>query len=205
MTALSTEQSKIIATAESEYGVGEQPPGSNRGPCEKFLPQWKRGEYARLDKERGHLVAGDPWCAWSATWVLHEALGRHVLDRQIGGVYQLAETARRHGLWLALEPGPLDVDMALVCYPGCLVVLLDQPLEHGHSDGHTGIITGVAPDGVEISTAEGNTGNAYRAGRRSLRAPRMRGIVLTLGLAPLTADWPRGLRALFDVSGVGTR
>lgn len=202
---LSRDQERIIATAEAEYGTGELPPGSNRGPCEKYLPPWKVEEYRRRDALAGRLTPGDPWCAFAATWTLRKALGRHPMGRIIGGVHTLALEARRRGMYLELSPGVLDSDMGFVVYPGCLFVMLDEPLHAGPTPGHTGIVTGVSERGDEISTAEGNTGNAFRAGKRSLRDPRMRGMVLTLGLGPLVGGWPRGLRDGADLAALGTR
>lgn len=205
MSALLPEMERILSVAESVYGTGEVPPGSNRGPCEMFLPAWKVEEYKRRDKEAGKLVHGDPWCAFSACWVLHKALDRHPLQRQIGGVHALALQARKLNLYIDLTPGTLDADMGFLVYPGCLFVMLDRPLDAGASQGHTGIVTGVANAGDVFSTAEGNTGNKFGSGRRTLRDARMRGIVLSLGHEPLSGDWPRGLRSTADLSALGTR
>lgn len=198
---------RILEVARSQYGVREVPMGSNRGPeVDKYRPEWKRAELARADKEAGRQVPGDPWCAWAATHILHKALKKHVLGSQFGSCHALALAARKRGMWLDLAPGMLHADMGFVAYPGCLFVMLDHPLDDRVGPGHVGIVTAVSHDGGTIQTAEGNTGNAFRAGRRSLGDPKMRGIVLVDGMDHLFGDWPRmDVDALPDLSKEGTR
>ncbi|WP_320669620.1 CHAP domain-containing protein [Patulibacter defluvii] len=119
----------IVADALTQVGVAEQPPGSNDGP--------------QIAGYRA-AVAGDPppgpWCAYFVSWAAARA-GTPLGDRGegFGSVDQLWGWAQRSGRAIANGPG-------VVPRPGDVVIL----------NQHTGIVTGVQPDG-SIATVEGNS------------------------------------------------
>lgn len=206
MTELPSELEQIVRVALGEEGQAETPKGSNRGPrIDIYRAPWRRKilEQQDLIARPGGPVRGCPWCAWYVTWCWLTALGKNPLGRQIGGCHALAARADELDLWVPLDGKP---PTALIgAYPGCAFVMLDKPWVEGPSEGHTGIVTGVSEDGLYVSTIEGNSGDAVRRGRRYLYEPRMRGLVLPLGVEHAYGKWPRGLLDGADLSKLGTR
>jgi hypothetical protein len=191
--------------AELKAGVCEVPKGSNRSPrIDKYRPHWRFAELVledlRASAQAGHRVSvkAEPWCAWGVTWCWRQGFGYHPLGRQIGGCYALAVEAKRRGLWVELN-GKREIDRLVAAYPGAAFVMLDEPLASGQSNGHTGLITGVSPDGWTVATLEGNSGDAWRAGKRVLFDERIRGLVLPLGIEHARGDWAR---TVIDTVGI---
>jgi hypothetical protein len=121
--------SDMVAAARTQHGVVEQPPGSNDSP--------------EIKKYRD-AVAGapgpGPWCAYFVSWAAKET-GTPLGDngQGFGSVDQMWAWAQGAGKATPNGPGvkPQVGD----------IIILDQ---------HTGIVTGVKPDGT-VETIEGNT------------------------------------------------
>jgi CHAP domain len=119
----------IVPIAEAEVGQAEQPPGSNDGP--------------RLATYRSATVgaaAGEPWCAYFASWVARQAgvpLGDH--GQGFGYVGDIWNWAQQTGRAIPNGPG-------VVPHPGDLILFGTE---------HVGIVDKVLPGG-SIQTIEGN-------------------------------------------------
>jgi hypothetical protein len=118
----------LLAAAQREVGVAEQPPGSNDAP--------RIADYRRATAGSGV----GPWCAYFTSWAAREA-GMPLGDngQGFGSVDALYGWAQRAGR--AVPDGP-----GVVPRPGDLIVW----------DEHIGIVEGVQPDGA-IATIEGNS------------------------------------------------
>jgi hypothetical protein len=118
----------LLAAAQREVGVAEQPPGSNDSP--------RIAAYRRATAGSGV----GPWCAYFTSWAAREA-GMPVGDngQGFGSVDALYAWAQRAGRAVPNGPG-------VVPRPGDLIVW----------DEHIGIVEAVKPDG-SIATIEGNS------------------------------------------------
>jgi hypothetical protein len=118
----------VLAAAQREVGVAEQPPGSNDAP--------RIAVYRRATAGSGV----GPWCAYFTSWAAREA-GMPVGDQGqgFGSVDALYSWAQRAGRAVPNGPG-------VVPRPGDLIVW----------DEHIGIVENVQPDG-SIATIEGNS------------------------------------------------
>jgi hypothetical protein len=118
----------VLAAAQREVGVAEQPPGSNDSP--------RIAVYRRATAGSGV----GPWCAYFTSWAAREA-GMPVGDQGqgFGSVDALYSWAQRAGRAVPNGPG-------VVPRPGDLIVW----------DEHIGIVENVQPDG-SIATIEGNS------------------------------------------------
>ena len=118
----------LLAAAQREVGVAEQPPGSNDSP--------RIAAYRRATAGSGV----GPWCAYFTSWAAREAgmpLGNNGQGfGSVDALYSWAQSAGR-----AVPNGP-----GVVPRPGDLIVW----------DEHIGIVEGVQPDG-SIATIEGNS------------------------------------------------
>ncbi|CAB4891913.1 unannotated protein [freshwater metagenome] len=119
----------MIDAARTQAGVVEAPPGSNDSP-----------EIARYRQAVAGAPGPGPWCAYFVSWAAREA-GTPLGDQGqgFGSVDAMWAWAQRSGRAVPNGPGvtPQVGD----------VVILNQ---------HTGIVTGVRPDGT-VETIEGNT------------------------------------------------
>jgi len=119
----------IVPIAEAEVGQAEQPPGSNDSPAIAMY----RGATAGAQ-------AGEPWCAYFASWVAQQAgepLGAQGQGLgYVGDIWSWAQSTGR-----AVPNGP-----GVVPTPGDLIVF---------GDHHVGIVEQVRPDG-SVQTIEGN-------------------------------------------------
>ena len=123
----------IVAAAESQIGQAEQPPGSNDGPAIAVY----RGAVAGAQ-------AGEPWCAYFASWAAAQAgvpLGE--TGQGFGSVAEITSWASRNGRLLPATATPQPGDLMLF------------------GDRHVGIVDTVNADGT-ITTIEGNSDNAVR-------------------------------------------
>ncbi|HUO69163.1 MAG TPA: CHAP domain-containing protein [Solirubrobacteraceae bacterium] len=121
--------SAMVRIAESQVGQAEQPPGSNDGPA-----------IATYRSATAGATAGEPWCAYFASWVARQAgipLGDS--DQGFGYVGDIWNWARQTGRSIPNGPG-------VVPSPGDLIVF---------GDHHVGIVEQVLPNG-SIETIEGN-------------------------------------------------
>jgi hypothetical protein len=118
----------LLAAAQREVGVAEQPPGSNDSP--------RIAVYRRATAGSGV----GPWCAYFTSWAAREA-GMPLGDngQGFGSVDALYGWAQRAGRAVPNGPGAVP-------RPGDLIVW----------DEHIGIVEGVQPDG-SIATIEGNS------------------------------------------------
>jgi hypothetical protein len=118
----------VLAAAQREVGVAEQPPGSNDSP--------RIALYRRATAGSGV----GPWCAYFTSWAAREA-GMPLGDsgQGFGSVDALNSWAQRAGRAVPNGPG-------VVPRPGDLIVW----------DEHVGVVENVQPDG-SIATIEGNS------------------------------------------------
>ena len=125
--------SAIVSAAESQIGQSEQPPGSNDGPAIAVY----RGAVAGAQ-------AGEPWCAYFASWAAAQA-GAPIGDtgQGLGSVSEITSWASQTGRLLPASATPQPGDLMLF------------------GDRHVGIVDSVNPDGT-ITTIEGNSQNAVR-------------------------------------------
>jgi hypothetical protein len=121
--------SAIVQIAEREVGQAEQPPGSN--------------DSARIAQYRSAVqgaAAGQPWCAYFASWVARQAgvpLGNQ--GQGFGYVGDIWNWAQQSGRAIVNGPG-------VVPSPGNLIIF---------GDHHVGLVEKVLPNG-SIQTIEGN-------------------------------------------------
>jgi hypothetical protein len=121
---------RIVAIAQREVGVAEQPPGSNDHPR---IAQYRTAT-------AGSMVA--PWCAYFTSWAAREAGAPIGPGGQgMGAVDGVWSWAQQTGKAIPQGSGPPQ--------PGDLIVW----------DEHIGIVESVLPDG-QIQTIEGNSSNA---------------------------------------------
>jgi len=119
----------IVQIAEAEVGQAEQPPGSNNS--------------ARIAQYRSAVqgsAAGEPWCAYFASWVARQAgapLGAQ--GQGFGYVGDIWNWAQQNGRAVTNGAG-------VVPSPGNLIIF---------GDHHVGIVEKVLPNG-SIQTIEGN-------------------------------------------------
>jgi hypothetical protein len=135
-----TPGARIVATAESQLGQSEQPPGSNESPA-----------IAQYRTATAGAMPGEPWCAYFASWVARQAgepLGAQ--GQGLGSVAEIWSWAQGAGRALVNGPG-------VVPKPGDLIVFGGE---------HVGIVRAVLPNG-RISTIEGNYENKVAANTRS--------------------------------------
>jgi hypothetical protein len=123
----------MVSIARSQVGVTEQPPGSNDAPA-----------IAQYRTATSGAMAGEPWCAYFASWVAREAgapLGG--TGQGFGAVSDIWSWAQQTGRAVPNGPG-------VVPQPGDLIVF---------GDHHVGIVDRVLPSG-DIETIEGNYDNS---------------------------------------------
>jgi hypothetical protein len=122
--------SGVLAAAESQLGVTEQPPGSNDGP-----------QIATYRSAVAGAQAGEPWCAYFASWASAQAGTPLGFDGQgIGSVAGITSWAQQTGRYLPAGSVPQAGDLIL------------------YGDQHVGIVESVNPDG-SLTTVEGNYAN----------------------------------------------
>jgi hypothetical protein len=122
----------IVQIASSQVGQSEQPPGSNDGPA---IAQYRTATQG--------AAAGEPWCAYFASWVARQA-GEPIGSQgqglgYVGDIWSWAEQTGR-----AIPNGS-----GVTPTPGDLIVF---------GDHHVGIVKQVLPNG-SIETIEGNYDN----------------------------------------------
>jgi CHAP domain len=130
--------SSLLAAAESQIGQSEQPPGSNDGPA-----------LAEYRSSVAGAAAGEPWCAYFASWAAAQAgtpLGTN--GEGLGSVAQIESWGAQTGRLLPASATP---------QPGDLIL-------YGHE--HVGIVESVNADG-SLTTVEGNYSNAVSRVHRS--------------------------------------
>ena len=131
-TSGSSVGAQMVQIAEAQLGQTEQPPGSNDGPA-----------IAAYRTATAGATAGEPWCAYFASWVANQA-GAPLGDQGqgLGYVGDIWSWAQQHGRAIPNAPG-------VVPSPGDLIVF---------GNHHVGIVDQVLPDG-RIETIEGNYEN----------------------------------------------
>ena len=122
----------MVQIAESQIGQSEQPPGSNDGPA-----------IATYRTATAGAAAGEPWCAYFASWVAKQA-GEPIgsSGQGLGYVGDIWSWAQQTGRAIPNGPGVTPT-------PGDLIVF---------GDHHVGIVDKVLPNG-DIQTIEGNYSN----------------------------------------------
>ena len=119
---------KVLSIAENEVGVGEEPPGSNLGPCRKY------------GGTKG------PWCVHFANWCWWKATGRWPTSAgNTGGSFTLIKAAKKDGLWRTSDPMPGDI---------ALKPRYDKGKRVGN---HAMIVRLVNESGKIVLTIEGNS------------------------------------------------
>jgi CHAP domain len=127
---------RMVALAQAEVGVAEQPPGSNNSP-----------RIAQYRSATAGAPGPGPWCAYFTSWLARQAgvpVGDH--GEGFGSVDALYAWAQRSGRAIPTSSGQPP-------RPGDLIVW----------DEHIGIVESVLPDG-RIQTIEGNSSD--RVSRR---------------------------------------
>ena len=119
----------MIEAARSQHGVVEQPPGSNDAP-----------QIAAYRQAVAGAPGPGPWCAYFVSWAARQA-GTPLGDQGQGFGSVDAMWSWAQGSGRAVPNGP-----GVTPQVGDVIVL----------DQHTGIVTGVRPDGT-VETIEGNT------------------------------------------------
>jgi hypothetical protein len=130
--AAGTGNQTMVSIAASQIGQAETPDGSNNGPAISMYRTATVG-----------AMAGEPWCAYFASWVARQAgvpLGDQ--GQGFGAVSQIWSWAQAHGRAVSNGPG-------VVPKPGDLIVFGSE---------HVGIVDRVLPNG-DIQTIEGNYSN----------------------------------------------
>ncbi len=129
----------VLAAAESQIGQSEQPPGSNDGPAIAVYRSAVAG-----------AQAGEPWCAYFASWAAAQG-GTPLGDggQGLGSVAEITDWASANGTLLPASATP---------QPGDLILF---------GTHHVGIVESANPDGT-ITTVEGNSANAVQ---RVVRQP----------------------------------
>ena len=128
----------IVAAAESQVGATEQPPGSNDGP-----------QIATYRSAVAGAQAGEPWCAYFASWAAAQAgtpLGPN--GQGLGSVSEIASWASSTGKLLPASAAPAPGDFILF------------------GGEHVGIVESLNADG-SLTTIEGNSGNGVTRVHRS--------------------------------------
>lgn len=121
----------VLTAALTQVGASEQPPGSNDGP-----------QIATYRTAVAGAQAGEPWCAYFASWAAQQAGTPLGFDGEgLGSVAQITSWAQQTGRYLPAGSVP---------QPGDLILFGDQ---------HVGIVQAVNADG-SIDTVEGNYDNA---------------------------------------------
>jgi cell wall-associated NlpC family hydrolase len=122
----------MVQIAESQIGQSEQPPGSNDGPAISMYRTATSG-----------AAAGEPWCAYFASWVAQQA-GEPIgsSGQGLGYVGDIWSWAQQTGRAIPNGPGVTPT-------PGDLIVF---------GDHHVGIVDKLLPNG-DIQTIEGNYSN----------------------------------------------
>lgn len=128
----------VLAAAQTQLGVSEDPPGSNDGPA---LGQYRAAVAGSQP--------GQPWCAEFVSWAAARA-GEPIgdLGQGLNSVAGITDWASRTGRLLPASATPAAGDLIL------------------YGDRHVGIVQSVNPDG-SLTTVEGNYGNAVQQVRRS--------------------------------------
>lgn len=137
---------KVLEIAESQLGVKEHPPGSNRGPeVDRYL------NAVGLDAVRQSY----PWCAAFVSYCIKQA------------DVDLPQPKKFRGSARCLRLVELNQDLQLERpEPGCIFIHLKPD-----TNGHTGFVTAVTEDGIE--TIEGNSDAAgSRTGGQVVRQKR---------------------------------
>lgn len=136
--ATGTSGQAVLGAAETQLGVTEQPPGSNNGP-----------EISGYRSAVAGAGAGEPWCAYFASWAAAQAgepLGP--TGQGFGSVSEITSWAASTGRLLPATATPT---------PGDLILFGDR---------HVGIVQSVNPDG-SLTTVEGNYSNSVSQVHRS--------------------------------------
>ncbi len=132
----------VLAAAEGEIGVREDPPGSNRGPR---VDEYLRG--VGLNPAGGSF----PWCAAFVYFCFAAAsaqLGRRNPAVRTAGVLAHWNGAESHG---ARRIGMADAaSQPQLVKPGQIFII-----DYGRGAGHTGFVTGMRSG--KLLTIEGNT------------------------------------------------
>ncbi|HEX7083892.1 MAG TPA: CHAP domain-containing protein [Gaiellaceae bacterium] len=118
---------QLLAAAQGQLGVAEQPPGSNDGPGIAVYRAAVEG-----------AQPGQPWCADFASWAAAQA-GEPIGDRGqgLGSVAEITSWAASTGRLLPASSTPA---------PGDLILFGDR---------HVGVVESVNSDG-SLTTVEGN-------------------------------------------------
>jgi CHAP domain-containing protein len=128
---------RIADVAQAEVGNAESPPGSNDGP-----------RIADYRAATVGAVAGQPWCAYFASWVANQAgvpIGPN--GSGLGYVPTVQSWAQQTGRFVPASSGPQVGDL----------VIFDRNGD-GTAD-HIGVVTAAGADG-SFQTVEGNSGDA---------------------------------------------
>ena len=178
-----------VALGEHAAGVKEVPDGENTGDgVTKYLPGGK----------------GAFWCCYFWSWVNREAFGKHSLKAKYGRVSSAFAKARLLGM--ARQKGDY------IPIPGDAFVMATSESEMGEfkftGTGHIGYVLRVEVSGgkaVAINTAEGNSSNRVKLGKRNLSDAAIVGFINNYGPDEQPTGWQPGLVSAADTEGTTTR
>jgi hypothetical protein len=190
------ERAKVlqVAIAEHAKNVRERPNGSNRSKeIDKYFPQWLQNKLMLGEK-------GPPWCCFSANWVFHEATGRWPCGRRTGSCATMARWAKEQDIWFPLD---LILEGHQIIRPGDFFVILHPRKPNKPATGHIGIVGSTNKQQSKFGTYEGNCGNRYKAGLRSIG--EIAGIINPYDEFYQPTDFARVLPKVDSVAASSTR
>ena len=154
-----------VALFEHQFGVHEEPNGSN----------WGDG----VIKYGGE--PGWAWCCLFTSWVANQAFNGYPLNAKFASCYQAWKQAVKLGFTKMSNPVPGDQFM----------MLYTNSAGQLKGTGHTGYVLAVSEDGKWINTVEGNAGNRVKIGKRLVS--QMYGFINFFGDAGSLGQWKVGL------------
>jgi hypothetical protein len=184
------QRAALLRCALEQYGIREQPNGSNRGTApkggvDKFLPGWQKEKPGK----------GPPWCCYFVSWVTHEVFGRYPLGRNYGSCARAWAKAMELGM---AYPRVGDDGVLFHPMPGDAFYM-----RHTATTGHFGLVYRVSEDGRVINTVEGNCANRVKIGGRDVDE-RIHGFI-DFFRERRHQDFEHGLIVAENVRKAGTR
>ena len=166
------------------------------------------GSRRRKHRRRCHQISargkGAFWCCYFWSWVNREAFGKHSLKAKYGRVSSAFAKARLLGM--ARQKGDY------IPIPGDAFVMATSESEMGEfkftGTGHIGYVLRVEVSGgkaVAINTAEGNSSNRVKLGKRNLSDAAIVGFINNYGPDEQPTGWQPGLVSAADTEGTTTR
>ena len=194
------ERAKVLQVAITEHAknVREIPNGSNRSPeIDKYFPQWLQDKLKPGEK-------GPAWCCFSVNWVFYEGTSRWPCDKRTGSCATMTKWAQELGIYQPAHRFMYRGAGSRILRPGDIFVILHPKKPGKPATGHTGLVGSVNSNQTMIGTYEGNCGNRFKAGVRSMED--ITGIINPYVRADDSVlDFERELPEVASVARDGTR